>query len=224
MGVIVAFGQSNSANHAEYKVPKSELGNVVNYFRGKCFKAQSPLLGATGEDGEWISMTAKKLIDEGIYEKVVVVSSGIGGSRIERWAEGNDLNTMLVDVIKELSINYNITDMIWHQGEADIHTHSIVYEEYFSSILKSIRKAGVTAPIFLSIASICGNEDMWTYPNRVSKAQIALTKLKGVELGVNTDELVPVNLRYDKCHFSKQGQQIAANDLAKKIAAYHRNK
>lgn len=225
MGVLVAFGQSNSANHAEYKSSKSELEGVVNYFNGRCYIAESPLLGATGADGEWISLTAKKLIEAGVYEEVIVVSSGIGGTAVERWADGNDLNRMLMDVMQNLKADYRVTDMVWHQGESDrVYTHTEVYETYFLSMLNNIRDIGIRAPIFVSIASICGKEESWTYPNRVSIAQTKLLENEGIQLGVNTDEVVPINFRYDGCHFGKTGQDLAAFGLAESILKFYADK
>ena len=222
VGVLVAFGQSNSANSAEYKFSTDELNGVFNYFNGSCYLAQSPLLGATGGAGEWITLTSKKLIEEDVYDKVIVVSSGIGGSPIERWADGNDLNSMLVEVLQTLQNDYRVTDMIWHQGESDrVNTHTEVYETYFMSMMDSIRDAGINASIFMSVASICGEEGSWAYPNRVSNAQTRLVDVDGVELGVNTDELVPIQLRYDNCHFAKAGQEVAASELAQRIAKFH---
>ena len=225
VGVIVAFGQSNSANHAEYKFSTAELSGVINYYDGRCYLAESPLLGATGADGEWIALTAKKLIDEGVYEKVIVVSSGIGGTPIERWADGNDLNSMLLEVLQTLRNDYRVTDMVWHQGESDrSDTHTEVYETYFLSMLNSIKAVGINAPVFVSIASICGAEGSWTYPNGVSDAQKRLIEVEGLELGVNTDEAVPIQLRYDKCHFGKAGQELAASELANSIVTFHTTK
>ena len=224
VGVLVAFGQSNSANHAEFRVPNSQLQGVFNYFNGDCFAAQSPLLGATGSDGEWISLTARKLIDDGVYEKVLVVSTGIGGTSIERWADGNDLNKMMMNVLVDLIEDYHVTDMIWHQGESDRrYTHREVYVTYFKTLVSNIRNTGIDAPIFISIASICGEAKNWKYPNRVSIAQSSLTEIDGIEFGVNTDELVPIELRYDNCHFTKTGQEIAAFELAKSITRFHEN-
>ena len=221
-GVLVAFGQSNSANHAEYKFSEDELDGVINYFNGRCYSAQSPLLGATGADGEWISLTAKKLIEAGVYEEVIVVSSGIGGTPVMRWADGNDLNNMFKDVLQALLKEYRVTDLVWHQGESDrVYTHTDVYETYFMSMVNSVRDIGIDAPIFVSIASICGEEGSWLYPNRVTAAQTRLSDNEGLELGVNTDEVVPIELRYDKCHFGKVGQELAASALAGNIVEFH---
>tara|TARA_B100001057_G_C22728467_1_gene902725 strand:- start:307 stop:1200 length:894 start_codon:yes stop_codon:yes gene_type:complete len=221
-GVILVFGQSNSANHAQYSYQSDELNSVVNFFNGKCFKAQSPLLGASGKDGEWISLTASKLVDNGIYDEVIVISSGIKGSSISKWAENNRLNLLLIDVINNVKKKYEITDLIWHQGETDIKSpHIKIYQYYFKSLLKSIRNNKIEAPIFISVASLCGPKDNWTYPNNVSKAQIKLVEIDGVEMGVNTDEKVPLSYRYNLCHFSKLGQEAAAADLASKISQYY---
>jgi len=221
-GVLVSFGQSNSANYAKYLFRPTELNNVVNYYNGKCYMAQSPLLGADGAKGEWMSLTASNLVENGIYENVVIASSGIGNTSIKRWAKGNDLNEMLIQVISDLSEKYLITDMIWHQGESDRQTPGYVYQYYFTTLLESIRNAKVSAPIFISVASNCGEEKNWKYPNQISDAQLKLIQLDGVEMGVNTDEKIPIGLRYDLCHFGKLAQEIAAAELALIISQYHK--
>lgn len=58
LGVLVTFGQSNSANSAGYLVKSEDVPDVVNFYRGKCYRASSPLLGATNRQGEWMSLTA----------------------------------------------------------------------------------------------------------------------------------------------------------------------
>jgi hypothetical protein len=224
LGVVVAFGQINSANHAEHLYKPNELNNIINYFDGKCYLARSPLLGADGAKGEWISLTANNLVEKGVYNKVIVLSSGIRGTSIRHWAKGNDLNKMFIEVISSLSKKYIITDIIWHQGESDKQTHGKVYKYYFETLLESIRNSKINAPIFLSIASNCGEEKNWKYPNEISEAQLKLTQLNGVEFGVNTDQKIPFSLRYDTCHFGKLGQKIAADELATSISKYHKFK
>ncbi|MDA8548317.1 hypothetical protein N9K71_02800 [Candidatus Pelagibacter bacterium] len=73
----------------------------------------------------------------------------------------------------------------------------------------------------MSVASICGPKENWTYPNNVSKAQNKLVEIDGVEMGVNTDEKVPLSYRYNLCHFNKLGQEAAAEDLASRISQYY---
>jgi Carbohydrate esterase, sialic acid-specific acetylesterase len=117
--VLLIIGQSNSANHADKKFTTQFPQSVFNYFEGKCYIASSPLLGATGEGGEFITPLADKLISVGAYKSVVIVSSGIGGTPISRWQKDGDLNEMLLSTLKRANQKYKITHVIWHQGESD---------------------------------------------------------------------------------------------------------
>ena len=106
MGVLLALGQSNAANHASERVLTRHPGAVLNYFEGACFAAASPLLGASAEKGEFITLLADKLVSEGVYKSVVIVSAGIGSSPIARWQRDGDLNDRLKATLKELSTRY----------------------------------------------------------------------------------------------------------------------
>src|SRR5262245_61800347 len=50
-----------------------------------------------------------------------------------------------------------ITHMLWHQGEsdADARTSATAYKAMFLSMLASIRRRGVDAPVLVSIATSC---------------------------------------------------------------------
>lgn len=89
--VLLVIGQSNSANHAEKKYTTKNPTKVFNYYEGKCYVASSPLLGATGEEGEFITPLSDKLIANGTYKKVVIISADYGGSSISRWQKDGDL-------------------------------------------------------------------------------------------------------------------------------------
>ena len=71
--VLFALGQSNVANHGEYKFTTNHPGKVVNYFNGKCFVASSPLLGSTNMNGEFITPLADNLIERGLYKYIVII-------------------------------------------------------------------------------------------------------------------------------------------------------
>jgi hypothetical protein len=221
LGVLVTFGQSNSANSASYKVRSNEVNDVVNYHSGSCYRASSPLLGATNTGGEWMSLTAQSLVDAGLYDTVVIMSLGIGGSPVAAWTEGSELNLHLIDNLNAISEKYTVTDMLWHQGESDLSwgVGTKQYVASFSDMVSTVRAANVTAPIFVSIASFCNGGD---YPNNITNAQFKIVDdINGVELGVNTDELLPPEMRYDNCHFNEQGQRLAANEAAKLIVSFH---
>ena len=223
LGVLVTFGQSNSANSASHLFSSSELPDVVNWYDGKCYKASSPLLGASGIEGEWMSQTAQFLVQNGTYTKVIVLSLGIGSSPVAAWAKGSGLNSRLLENLRAITNLYSITDMLWHQGEADliwqVGTHQ--YQHSFSSMIDSIREIGVYAPVFISVASVCSPG---SYPNEITRAQNNLPSLSdGVVLGVNTDYLITPTMRSDSCHFNKVGQVTAAKEASNIISAYHQS-
>jgi hypothetical protein len=221
LGVLVTFGQSNSANSASYRVRSDEVNDVINFHSGNCYRASSPLLGATNTGGEWMSLTAQSLVDAGLYDTVVVMSLGIGGSPVAAWTEGSELNLRLIDNLNAISERYTVTDMLWHQGESDLKwgVSTSQYVASFSDMVSTVRAANVTAQIFVSIASLCNGGD---YPNNITNAQLEIiNQISGVELGVNTDELLPSTMRHDNCHFNEQGQRLAANEAAKLIVNYH---
>jgi hypothetical protein len=219
-GVLLFIGQSNSANHGRNMVATQYPEKVSNYFSGKCYVAQSPLLGASGQNGEYATLIADKLIQSGTYDKVIIISSGIGGSLITRWAEDGDLNTMLLSVIDGFDADLNVTDVIWHQGESDIvfFTHTKTYVDMFLSLISTLSDKGLNAPYYMSITSLCKNPDV-IYPNKVTKAQTKLIRdHNNIHLGVNTDLLVADEYRYDGCHFNGKGQEVAAAAIANAIS------
>ena len=222
-GVIFAVGQSNIANHGSYRFSEQELSGVYNWFEGKCFLASSPLLGATGRDGEWVGLTGKLLIQNGVYDEVIVVENAVGGSAINRWAPGNDLNEVMVDSLIKLSDEYEVTEVLWHQGESDAaYGLKEVYKNTFLKIKENLRSMGVEAPIYLGVTSLCLNPRV-TYPNRITDAQSELVDNQEVFLGANSDEIVPRSMRYDGCHFKKEGQITMAKEFSRRIESNHKS-
>ena len=54
--IIIGFGQSNSANYAGHRFEINK--DIVNFYNGKCYVANDPLLGATGRSGSvWIPLS-----------------------------------------------------------------------------------------------------------------------------------------------------------------------
>ena len=222
--VLLIIGQSNSANHAEKKFTTQYPKKVVNYFNGKCYLAASPLLGATGEDGEFVTPLADKLIQLGRFQSVVIIASGIGGTPITRWQRDGDLNEMLLRVIQQGKNEYKITQVIWHQGEEDYikKTSTKNYIKMFNSLLETLRENDVNAPIYLSITTKCGGNSFWDGNNPTAIAQWQLIDNKNIFLGVNTDILVSDHdRRTDGCHFAETGQLKTADSIARAIIKIH---
>ncbi len=212
--VLLLMGQSNTANLAGQRYASTHGDKVVNYFGGKCFIAASPLLGASDKRGESWTLLGNKLVSSGFADRVILIPTGIGGTPIKRWTGNGNLNGMLLSVLDEVKPRYRITHVLWHQGESDfdIATTKEDYSRMFFSLVDSIRRKGVDAPIYPSVASKCGIEPTWTPDNPVATAQRSLDN-KGKEIfrGVDTDSGLDGLDRYDDCHFSQTGQEQFAN-------------
>lgn len=212
-GVLLAIGQSNIANHLGQRNRTEFPDRVFNYFDGKCYVAASPMLGASGVMGEYLTLVGDGLVRAGTYDTVVIISAAVGGSTITRWAQGGDLNARLAQTLAEASEDYRVTDVIWHHGETDRRqfTPGNIYADMFRSLAATLRQS-TDAPIYLAIASRCDkkNDTAFEYPNVITRAQLGLIAEGAALPGPNTDELVLAEDRYDGCHFAASGQEKAA--------------
>lgn len=226
VGVVLVIGQSNAANYAEKLFKTKYPSAVLNYFSGMCYAAESPLLGASGTEGEFITPLADRLIQNETYDSVVIVAAAVGGSRIADWGAAGSINRSLVETIGQMT-TYQITDVVWHQGEADFtaRTSTLDYERDFKSLQRSLTKAGVNAPIFISVATKCGYDEIWVQDNQIVVAQRHLVDNVRVFLAADTDDiLIAGDRRSDECHLAQSGQLKVANAYADAIHAYHRTR
>jgi hypothetical protein len=212
--VILAFGQSNSANAADTRFDYSNDHRVLNFYGGRCYFAASPLLGATHSGGEFLTTMSVRLLETNRYSQVILVAVGVGNSAISSWQAGGGLNSMLNGVIKDLLGHYPITHLVWHQGESDHYrkTEAWRYVDRFESMLESIRDLGVDAPMFIALASKCGRQPVdISSAVRIAQAKL-VEKHPDVHLAIDSDLELSVNDRAkDQCHLSATGiEKVAA--------------
>jgi len=214
--VILAFGQSLSANSGEgvYE-PRGDVRNL-NIHDGLCYRARDPLLGPGGEEGSiWTRL------GDLLPGSTLIVPIAIGGGSINRWSEG-DLRKRLVralDFAKPSAI-------LWLQGQADARTgpayserrpgkfersgdgwnmKTEAYIAEFGEIVEAIREK-TDAPIYVAVSTKCRNDGS----GAVRTAQREIPKrFTGVLPGPNIDALPPDAFR-DGCHLSARGLQMAA--------------
>jgi len=208
--VALVFGQSNSANSGATKyTPKRD---VFVYYEGKCYQGMDPLPGPNGNGGTVWSRLGDKLIDAGLYDKVLFVAVGVGGTNIARWKPDGDLYPRITDALSYLEKDgIKITHMLWHQGESDngMHTTKDNYKSMFTSMLEGIRSHVVDAPIYVAVATRCGS-----LPEgyEIQQAQRELVNpALGIFPGAYSDELLSIDDRHDACHFSDSGLDKHAN-------------
>ena len=196
--VALAFGQSNSANSEQVRHSSTR---VINYFRGKCYLAQDPLLGATNTEGTVWTLMGDKLLDKDRFTDVILIAAGVGGTSVRQWVE----EPWLENAMKQ---PYSITHFLWHQGEEDMfeHTSQTDYALRLKTVIERTKAQYPASQFWVSIASICkGPPDP-----EIEAAQQSVIG-SGVFQGPNTD-LIPN--RYDGCHFNGTGQELIASAWA----------
>lgn len=228
--VILALGQGNAANGGEGKyTPKH---NVYNIFDGKCYKADDPLLGATDNKGSVWGRLADKIIENGMYEHVIIKSIGVGGSPVICWTVSGtgigyqgklygNYHSRILEANEELtSLGFPITHILWHQGESDMKngTTTAQYKERFLDMLNNMRKNGISAPIYVALASRYGRETSQEVIN--AQKQLA-EEHDDIFQGPNTDIIDRLEERTeDGQRFSEIGLEKHANGWVDSLKQY----
>ena len=210
--VAIVFGQSNSANHGESRKRAKE--GVYNFYKGKLYRADDPLLGATGDRGSVWTRLGDKILEEKLYDNVIFISIGVHTTSIARWTTSGDLHSRIISAIDEaMQSGLKVTHLLWQQGESDLRTSKEEYKAMFMDMLSSIRSTGIKAPIYVSISTRCGTSIL----SEVQEAQAELVDIPlGIYPGPNTDSL-GFCYRYDGCHFSDEGLEKYAELWLEKL-------
>jgi hypothetical protein len=221
--VLLVLGQSNAANYGGQRFASKHGDKIVNFFDGQCYVAASPLLGSGGSKGEYWTELGNHLIESGQFDTVVIAPVAYNGSVVERWTRRGDLNAVLVYTLSKIKADgYAITHVLWDQGEKDyvVGTSEDAYRERLLSMIDTLRGEGVSAPVYLSIASKClepsnNGTRRHSADNPVVRAQLALSSGEdNIRRGVNTDALLDGLDRYDDCHIGGVGAEKVARAWA----------
>jgi hypothetical protein len=160
---------------------------------------------------------AKKLLADGTYSQVVIVASGIGGVTAEMINGDVGTNPEVHSIVKSsldtISKEYSITDFLYHQGEANKDSSEADYVASLNKLVAWVKPYSASARFFISIASVCRSEPFI----QVQDAQRAIVNNSDIFQGPNTDDLVPLEGRYDGCHFGKDAQTIVGETWADKL-------
>lgn len=225
--VAFVFGQSNAANHGG-KTFSAEGLPVFNYWQGQYYAAADPLLGATGNGGSVWTLLAKQLIEQQVYEQVVLIPAAVGGTSVSQWQPGGQLHPMWLSRLQALKQSgVEVTHFLWHQGEADnpLSAHARMnLTAYRQGMLAMIAVAHAYFPhaqFYLAQASHCG--DQAPSSPELLAVQAQLVTGEQVRLGPNTDSIGDAD-RYDDCHFSASGLQKHADGWMKALADAQRER
>lgn len=204
--VVLVFGQSNAANAGEKRYNLNN-SNVLNFFNGKCYKANDPLLGTTGSGGSvwtrFAELYLKKNKKE--YDRIIFHTIAVGGTPIKDWTPSGNLFKRIIVAKKQLDIlGLSYTHIFYHQGEADalLKTNYIKYKSSLEYIHKGLKKLDIHAPFFVSIVGRFGksiNTDI-----RFAQYEF-IHENKNVFIGSNSDIIYEEGDRYQIGHFTNDG-------------------
>jgi hypothetical protein len=207
--VIVTLGQSNAANYALMRyTPKHDVRNF-DLYDGRCYKAEDPLLGASGTLGNFAAPLADMLIERGLYARVIIAPIAMGGSTVEQWADEGVFNRRILVLIRRLfDAGLTPTTILWHQGEGDSGVGDSYGRQYRKNLLEVIatfRNYGISAPFFVALATKCGGYPRPGGDNIREGQATAVNPLDKVFLGPDTDTLGDEYRDKEHCHFNAAG-------------------
>jgi Carbohydrate esterase, sialic acid-specific acetylesterase len=221
--VILTLGQSNAANHGQgLYVPKHRVDNF-NLYDGKCYKAVEPLLGPSGQGGNFATRLADMLIERQLANRVVLAPIAMGGTSVEQWAHEGLFNRRITTSIRRLyDAGLSADYILWHQGEGNLGIGDSGGRQYRKNLLEvvaSFRTYSVNAPFFVALTTRCAKSP---HPNAVNvrdgQRTAAIGQL-GIFVGPDTD-LIGAEHRYDDCHMSESGLTMHAAAWADILHAF----
>jgi Carbohydrate esterase, sialic acid-specific acetylesterase len=205
--VLLTAGQSNAANHGESLslAPK----NVYSLFEGKCYVANDPQAGATGHGGSPWPQLGGMLTDSGFTQSVLLVNCASTSTKATDWLREPGPMQCVTNRVSDLrNLGLRVGYVLWHQGEADaMHaTPAEQYEQQLGRVLRHLRERTNAVGIFVAQTSICSGSPK----SAIRAAQLGQVDAEaGIFRGPDTDEIGMEN-RHDRCHFSKNGLNLAA--------------
>jgi len=216
--VFLAIGQSNAANHLSTFGDVAPSAEAYQFFDGRCFLIEDPVLGATGERGSLWPDFAQRL-SKMSGRPVVFLTSAVGGSAIELWVA--DESSYYARAAKQIELaseaGLTVDFVLWLQGEkdAELDTPQQVYAKRLEALIDrfdSDFETGSEPWWIIFQASVC--YDFPAGDRDISGAQKAVAdRLPRAIAGPNGDRLLE-RLRSDGCHFNADGKEKVIAELA----------
>jgi hypothetical protein len=156
-------------------------------------------------------------IERRLFVDVVLVTAAVGATKMAQWAPGGDLHDYLLRTVQGPSPFSHVFIQLGTSDYLDGTDYS-TYHAQSLALIRSLRQAFASAPIFMSIESaFCGTDERPPLPdNPIIRAQRDLTQ-SAVLPGPDLDAEIGGGLRYDGCHFSGAGARKAAELWVKAI-------
>lgn len=199
--VVLVIGQSNGAN-AAFTYTRAEDPGARAFDRGTCYGLSDPVIGGDGSRGSpWPAFA--DLFKAHFGRSVTLISAGWGGSSITNWSDGGYDRVSLSQIRLLQDAGRKVDAVFWQQGEQDEYTDPAVYKAKFAVVMERLRRAGVTAPVFVARATLSAGR----LNEPLRQAQDELAARPGFAPGPDADSITE---RFDKYHFTAAGAARAA--------------
>lgn len=209
--VIMAFGQSNSAN---FGTGYDKALEAFNLFNNECYPMEGSALGASGTGNTVWNKTANKILP--YFDNVIFKTFGVGGTSINEWSDGEHSETLQKAIFDVKTSGVKPTHIIWLQGEKDakLNTSTEDYYNNFLAIRERLRNNNILAPIYITLTSRCGVQGV---SENIRNAQLKLINdFDDIYFLADTDKY-GANYRYDECHFNEDGFEILSELFKDKL-------
>jgi hypothetical protein len=218
-GIFIVAGQSNACNAIDgaYVPTNGAKIDNLNFYDGGTYAAADPLLGAHGEvkaggpAGNLFLPMADKLITDGVFDRVILIPVGIGGTLISEWAAEPGVSRIVAGHRRAAAHGWSVTAILFMQGESDNNpagTSQSAYAASMATMLAALPARGVTAPWLIARCTYISGATS----SGIRAAQAAAVNGTTVFAGPDTDTLTSSHRQADNTHFD-EGGGIAAGNL-----------
>ena len=201
---VIAFGQSNAANHGSERLAAPP--GMADFHDGRCWAGDDPQHGGTETGGSPWPAFAQEL-----GEPVIVATIAVGATTLEDWT--GRLAPRLTGTVEALREAGHPPDaLLFFQGEQDRATPGAAYREGLEKLA-----ALTDVPLLLGEASVCYGEP--EAAAQLTKARHATVAAHAhVHPGADTDALGAA-YRWDGCHLNGAGLREAGRRWARALRA-----
>jgi hypothetical protein len=208
--VFLAIGQSNAANFLSTFGDAIPTAKAYQFFDGRCYLIEDPVLGATGERGSLWPEFAQRL-SETAGRPVVFLTAAVGGSALELWIadESSYYDRTAKQVALARAAGLSVDFVLWLQGETDAlrNTPQQVYMDGLETLIDRLDGAfesGAEPRWIIFQASIC-RRLLASSPEILAAQRAVAESSPRALLGPNGDRLLR-RYRHDDCHFNADGK------------------
>jgi hypothetical protein len=214
--VIVTGGQSNAANDYESAPPPDHNALTFMFYDGKCYKLQSPVLGASdAADSLWPSLGDKLNIKVG--RPVVFINGAVGGTQIGDWLDDRSryLERLAHQILVARKLDLKPHFVLWIQGETDavVQLDPATYAREQEALITKLDSSGATDPKTKWV--IYRSTQCMHRPGNGPAIELALSKLASkddrIVLGPEVSGYDD-SFRRDGCHLNTRGRDRLVND------------